>query len=843
MEGSRSSPSLAGSLPRAAAPLAVLLSCAAAAHALQQPTMFRAPKFLAGDGAFSTAMADVDGDGLLDVVVGNELDDSLALLLGRGDGTLEEPAFLPAGDAPQGLVAADFDADGTLDLAVANHDSDDVVVLLGAGGGTFGAPIFAPAGDGPRPLAAADMNGDGALDLVVGLQTANSTSVLLGLGDGSFTVATTVVSGREPSDIAIADLDADALLDVVVANEGDDDVSVLRGLGGGALAAPVKYAADNEPSAVALSDLDGDGSHDLAITCGMLAVQSLQVRYGVGDGNFGPADLFPGAWNRDVVAADMDADGDPDLLLAEWGGFVRVGRNDGGHEFSTAQVVPAGREPRNLSVGDLDGDDLLDVVAAHGDFGDDVVVLRGLGAGQLDSSPTTTVGGYYPIDMQLVDTDGDGAGDVVTTNSYSDNVSVLRGLGDGSFAAPILSPSGQHPTVLSSGDVDGDGIVDLGLVAYSDDQVQVRIGAGDGTFVPGQNLSVTDPVSCALVDLDADGDLDLAAVSRLKDKVWLYANAGTGQFSGLGSKAVGDQPAGIDAGDLDGDGLTDVAVVASLSYAVAVLMGVGGGLLADAVLLPTGFGSDVHVVDVDEDGALDLAVHAYGLVIHWGGGDGSFAAETTTYDQGGTSGLVLGDMDGDGVRDLVLADGSDQHVSVFPGLGGGVFGAPRRFVVYRYSSSLAAGDFDGDQALDLVVTGGLLDGVMTVLLNEATLPWLDVGGALAGAAGPPELSGTGSLAAGTQVAVTLSEAAASSLSALVAGLSAVQAPLKGGVLVPSPDLVLSGLPTGAFGGYTLAGAWPAGLPSGLELYLQAWISDAAGPAGYAASNALLATTP
>jgi polyhydroxybutyrate depolymerase len=121
--------------------------------------------------------------------------------------------------------------------------------------------------------------------------------------------------------------------------------------------------------------------------------------------------------------------------------------------------------------------------------------------------------------------------------------------------------------------------------------------------------------------------------------------------------------------------------------------------------------------------------------------------------------------------------------------------------------------------------------------------WVDLGGALAGASGEPSLSGVGALLGNDPMALTLSGALGSAPVAYVLGFTQLGAPFKGGTMVPFPDVILYGLVTDAVGGNSLQATWPPGLPSGFELYLQAWITDAAAAVGFAASNGLVATTP
>jgi hypothetical protein len=113
---------------------------------------------------------------------------------------------------------------------------------------------------------------------------------------------------------------------------------------------------------------------------------------------------------------------------------------------------------------------------------------------------------------------------------------------------------------------------------------------------------------------------------------------------------------------------------------------------------------------------------------------------------------------------------------------------------------------------------------------------------LAGVAGTPALVGTGSLFAGTPVALSLTQARPFAFSPLIVGLSAINAPFKGGTLVPNPDFVFP-LFSDFFGAWSFAGLWPAGIPAGVTIRFQAWIQDPAGPQAFAASNAISATTP
>jgi len=149
----------------------------------------------------------------------------------------------------------------------------------------------------------------------------------------------------------------------------------------------------------------------------------------------------------------------------------------------------------------------------------------------------------------------------------------------------------------------------------------------------------------------------------------------------------------------------------------------------------------------------------------------------------------------------------------------------------------------------LVVAGAPTEKVVaTIFEGSATVfsfmspAWSYAGGSLPGTHGAPSLTATGTLQAATPVSLELRDARESAPAALVLGPSLLEAPFKGGTLVPMPSLtVLVG--TNAIGELALSATWPAGIPSGATLWVQAWIQDPAAVAGWAATNALRATQP
>lgn len=137
------------------------------------------------------------------------------------------------------------------------------------------------------------------------------------------------------------------------------------------------------------------------------------------------------------------------------------------------------------------------------------------------------------------------------------------------------------------------------------------------------------------------------------------------------------------------------------------------------------------------------------------------------------------------------------------------------------------------------VTGSLAPDIVV----EVPGTWADLGNALAGTGGlEPTLEGAGVLLPCDPWVLTIDDALPSSTSFVVLGFTNISLPLKGGVLVPAPDIIRT-IPIGPTGKRVLSGAWPAGLPGGVDLFLQTWISDPGGPSGFSATNAVVGTTP
>jgi hypothetical protein len=350
---------------------------AQAAHVSNAPTIppvnFAPPvNYTVGTLPFANAVADFNGDHILDIAVVNYVSNNVSILFGKGDGTFEPAVNYATGTEPSAITAIDLNNDGVPDLAIADEIGQTICILLNKadGTGTFKPAVLYAAGMAPRGIAGGDLRGIGIIDLVVANNLGGNASVFLGNGDGTFQPFVNYNADVNPKSVALGLLNNDNHLDLVVANHNTNDVSVLLGNGDGTFQTAVNYPVGIDPRHVLIFDFNKDGKMDLVTANG--GESTISVLYGNGDGTFQPQIKYTAnASPRWLAVADYNNDGFLDVATSNYDGqnvsvLLGTGIATSGQGFLAHQDYVVGKNPTGLVAGDFNGDGLPDIAVPIG---------------------------------------------------------------------------------------------------------------------------------------------------------------------------------------------------------------------------------------------------------------------------------------------------------------------------------------------------------------------------------------------------------------------------------------------------------------------------------------------
>ena len=615
---------------------------------------------------------------------------------------------------PLSLVVGDFNGDGNLDLAVGEQFPNAVEVFLGPSVGSAGVTF--PLGPQPDSLAVGDFNGDGVQDLAVVSNIGNTVTVFQGSGPFAFALTTPwgnpFVAETAPApalhSIAVGDLNGDGRPDLAVVNFNGNDVTVLLNNYPAITAKPssltlyaeVEVDAVVPPVAVGIPVTVSSSTPGSTYT-GVASSQSPLANSVSGawiypnsnpTGGVTVVTVSPGTAYSGLTFSETARFLAPNFFGAKTQVRLNYAQPTGTLRSAAGSPIGVGGlGPQFGTVADFDGDGYPDLVVANS-TSNNLTVLRGSGTGGFSPFPghAPYQTGAAPFSVAVADFNGDGNLDLATANYGGFNVTVLLGDGKGGFNEAPRSPFpvGAGPFSIAVGDFNGDGKPDLAVANNLSNNVTVLLGNGTGGFSPAPGSPfptlVTGtyfPASIVVGDFDGDGKQDLAiAVSNTSgaNAIAVLRGNGSGQFSPFPGSPyqVGSGYLSSDSivvADFDGDGILDLAVANQADGSVTVLRGNGTGGFARFPLSPFAAGAGpvaIAVSDFNGDGFPDIAATSSGsLVVLFGNGAGGFSTVANGADPVGGNApfLVVGDFNQDGMPDVAVADWNGNTVWVLLG--------------------------------------------------------------------------------------------------------------------------------------------------------------------------------
>lgn len=668
-------------------------------------------------GHNAAACGDFDGDGDEDIVT-TAAGVQLIRNIGNGTFIVSSPIQTVNTTTYRSIEAIDFDLDGDMDILVASQETNEVGWFENAGDASFSSlTVISSDLDSPTRAYAADFDNDGDLDLVTSSHNDDRVTYYERLSGNSFDDPILVAGNADGAEcIFTADLDGDGFQDILVAARWSNRIAWFRNESGNGFSGTNLISTTAEGARwVDAADMDGDG--DIDVLSASAVDDTLQWFANDGAGNFSAGNVITTACDgaRVVVAQDFDGDGDIDVAgISENDTKLRLFSNDGGGMFTPewTRTIEGGR---HVTTGDVNGDGLPDLLCSSGDLL--AYTLTNLGFNTFADPHFVTGSPDTIFKLAIGDVNNDGLKDIYYGTAWSDELGLILQHLNREYETPRLAPwSLNNPRPQAVVDMDGDGQADLlataslnhlvfwgEMNASSDFQEQHVVGngfyqAGDATYL----------------DIENDGDIDVIAIGISGDGLTLFENNGDGSFTEFTDfLSENTNHEGMTPIDMNGDGLTDLVTFKRSQGEVSVFINLGGSF-EEHTAVDTATLIDAEVADMNNDGHLDVVVTtnaawdepATDRIQLWlSDGQGNFFNGLPlpgVDDSGPWYALELGDLDADGLVDIVLDPLNAGGRYWMKNTGGGTFLAEEYIAHGAGGEEFFLEDMDGDGDLDIL---------------------------------------------------------------------------------------------------------------------------------------------
>ncbi|PXY71069.1 MAG: hypothetical protein CXX83_00855 [Methanobacteriota archaeon] len=688
------------------------------------PTPFRSEPVIInplGSHALSIEWGDINGDGSLDVVVGNSGSPN-TLYLNDGIKLESIPTWVsPNSQVTMDIALGDIDGDGDLDLVEVNYEGP-ALIYRNIEGVFEDTPYWSYTFNNDyldstmSSVALGDVDNDGDLDMMLGIYY-EGIELFLNNGNTFPSTPSWVRStDRATLDIELSDINGDGYLDLIEGAAGEQNQIHLNSLGTFTNSPSWRSLQSYPTSSIALGDVDGDGDNDLVVG-NRNEVNELFLNSGSGFSTIATWTSQNMSLTMDVTLADVDKDGDLDILDSTANEPNYIYTFDGvefGDVFWETWASTDSGDSANSAWGDVDGDGDLDFVTADGVEGP---ILHINGGHNLDDVNAWSDGtNSYSYSIDLGDMDNDGDLDLAIGNGNGEDSSVWRNNG-ASFSMEWTSPASRNffAEDIIWFDVDNDGYLDI-IIGDDGGRNYAYAGnyAGSGSLSTTNHLwrsnSADDTYDLTIGDINGDGWDDLISVNYGYNRVYYSISTPSGyileQQESWSSTEYDFSVCGA-VGDINGDGYLDLFVANNYEYA-KVYLNTGTGLETTASWSSqsTVDAQGCSMGDVDGDGDLDVVISTETtgnkLFLNYNGVLNR-NPDWTTPESDDTLSIFLSDIDGDNDLDWVEGNYGLTKNRIRMNVNGSF-----TKTIWQSSDSLdtwdlAIADIDGDGDLDMAV--------------------------------------------------------------------------------------------------------------------------------------------